>query len=92
MAADRYRFVLDRPLVAAPGKRWTYNGGTTAVLAHLIARGTGTTLLDYAREKLLGPLGIADAEWVLGTNGAPEQWKLPLVVMNEIVMPALGGA
>ena len=26
-AADRYRFVLDRLLVAAPGERWNYNGG-----------------------------------------------------------------
>jgi CubicO group peptidase (beta-lactamase class C family) len=26
MAADRYRFVLDRPLIAAPGSRWVYNG------------------------------------------------------------------
>ena len=71
LAADRYRFVLDRPLVAAPGSRWVYNGGATAVLAHLIARGTGQPLLDFAREKLFAPLGIVDAEWVLGTHGEP---------------------
>ena len=28
-APDRYRFVLDRPLVQAPGERWVYNGGST---------------------------------------------------------------
>ncbi len=66
---DRYRFVLDRPLKAEPGSQWTYNGGTTAVLAHFIARGTGMPLLDYARQKLFAPLGIADVEWVAGTNG-----------------------
>ena len=70
-AADRYRFVLDRPLVAEPGSRWAYNGGATAVLGHLIAEGTGTPLLDYAREKLFQPLGIADIEWILGWNGEP---------------------
>ena len=69
MAPDRYRFVLDRPLKAEPGSQWTYNGGTTAVLAHLIAQGTGMPLLDYARQKLFAPLGIADVEWVIGTNG-----------------------
>jgi CubicO group peptidase (beta-lactamase class C family) len=53
MAADRYRFVLDRPLVAQPGTRWAYNGGATAVLGHLIAEGTGTPLLDYARKEAL---------------------------------------
>lgn len=71
MAPDRYRFVLDRPLIAEPGRRWVYNGGTTAVLAHLIARGTGKPLLDFAREKLFTPLGIVDIEWTLGMNGEP---------------------
>jgi CubicO group peptidase (beta-lactamase class C family) len=71
MAADRYRFILDRPLITAPGSRWVYNGGATAVLAHLIARGTGQPLLEFAREKLFEPLGIVDTEWVLGTNGEP---------------------
>ena len=71
MAPDRYRFVLERPLVAEPGSRWVYNGGTTALLAHLIAEGTGTPLHDYAREKLFGPLGITDTEWMRGSNGEP---------------------
>jgi CubicO group peptidase (beta-lactamase class C family) len=70
-AADRYRFVLDRPLIAEPGTRWTYNGGTTTVLAHLIARGTGRSLLAFARAKLFAPLGIVDVEWVVGMNGEP---------------------
>jgi CubicO group peptidase (beta-lactamase class C family) len=71
LAPDRYRFVLDRPIVAEPGSQWEYNGGATAVLAHLIAKGTGTPLFDYARDKLFGPLGIADVEWIRGTNGEP---------------------
>ena len=41
------------------------------MLGHLIAEGTGTPLLDYAREKLFQPLGIADIEWILGWNGEP---------------------
>jgi CubicO group peptidase (beta-lactamase class C family) len=69
LAHDRYRFVLDRPLVAEPGSRWNYNGGATALLGHLIARGVGKPLLDYAREVLFDPLGIRDAEWTPGTNG-----------------------
>ena len=70
-APDRYRFVLDRPIVTEPGSRWNYNGGATAVLAHLIAKGTGTPLFDFAREKLFQPLGIVDVERVLGLNGEP---------------------
>ena len=41
MAPDRYRFVLGAPVVTEPGKRWIYNGGATALLARIIARGTG---------------------------------------------------
>jgi CubicO group peptidase (beta-lactamase class C family) len=71
MAPDRYRFVLDRPVVAEPGSRWQYCGGATALLAHLIAEGTGMQLHEDAKEKLFGPLGITDTDWVLGSNGEP---------------------
>ena len=70
-AADRYRYVLGRPMVAEPGAKWTYNGGTTAVLAHLISRGTGQRLLDFAREALFEPLGITDVEWIANSKGVP---------------------
>lgn len=70
-AADRTRYVLERPFVAEPGSQWTYNGGATAVLARLIGRGTEQPLLDYARERLFEPLGIADVEWIAYAGGEP---------------------
>lgn len=70
-AADRIRYVLERPVVAEPGSQWTYNGGATAVLARLIGRGTDEPLLDYARERLFEPLGIADVEWITYSGGEP---------------------
>ena len=47
-ATDRIRYVLDRPIAASAGQRWTYNGGATALLTRLIANGTGRSLQDYA--------------------------------------------
>ena len=38
-APDRYRYVLGGPIVMEPGKRWTYNGGATALLGRIIAKG-----------------------------------------------------
>lgn len=70
-ATDRYRFILDRPLVAAPGECWNYNGGATAVIAKMISRATGLPLLDFAKERLFGPLGITDLEWVTDQAGDP---------------------
>jgi CubicO group peptidase (beta-lactamase class C family) len=64
MASDRYRFVLDRPVTGAPGKRWQYSGGATALLGRLIARGTGRSLPDYARIALFDPMGLGKTEWV----------------------------
>lgn len=66
---DRYRYVLERPIVAKPGERWRYSGGATAVLGHLIAKGAGVPLLDYARDKLFSPMGIENVEWTRGFNG-----------------------
>ena len=43
-APDRYRYILSLPIVGEPGVKWTYCGGATALLGHLIARGTGQKL------------------------------------------------
>lgn len=71
LASDRYRYILERPIIQAPGQHWNYNGGATAIIGHLIAQGTGMSIADYAKEKLFSPLGIADFEWVAGTDGVP---------------------
>lgn len=71
LASDRYRFVLDRPMVAEPGGRWIYNGGATAAIARLIERGAGMPLDAYAEKALFGPLGISDFDWVRGADGVP---------------------
>ncbi|WP_419901956.1 serine hydrolase domain-containing protein [Kiloniella sp.] len=55
-SSDRYRFVLDRPMVSTPGEKWTYNGGATALIAGLIAKGAGKPLDAYAKEKGSSPL------------------------------------
>jgi CubicO group peptidase (beta-lactamase class C family) len=68
-ASDRYRFILERPIVAAPGEVWIYSGGAVALIGRLIEKGTGQTLQDYARPALFEPLGIAKSEWATGAHG-----------------------
>lgn len=68
-APDRYAYILSRPTAEAPGSKWRYCGGATALLGDLIARGAGIAIEDYAREKLFMPLGIANFEWVKGSDG-----------------------
>lgn len=70
-APDRIRYVLDRPMIAAPGQRWVYNGGTSAVLGALIEAGSGEDLDTFARQALFVPLGIEGFEWHRGRDGRP---------------------
>ncbi|MGC4889313.1 serine hydrolase domain-containing protein [Micromonospora sp. DT227] len=69
LAPDRYRYILERPVVEPPGTRWAYCGGATALLGRLIADGTGQPLPEYAQAKLFGPLGIDRHEWLAGPDG-----------------------
>ena len=70
-APDRYRYILERRVVDTPGARWTYCGGATALLARIIAKGTGKTLHAFARENLFDPLGMGATEWAAGRDGEP---------------------
>lgn len=71
MAADRYRFALNRPMVTEPGRAWSYNGGAVALIAKLITDGTDLSIDEYARRRLLEPLGVRSFEWVKGADGVP---------------------
>jgi CubicO group peptidase (beta-lactamase class C family) len=70
-APDRYRFILDRPIVGEPGVKWTYCGGATALLGRLIAKGTGEALPAYCRRVLFEPLGFGPSGWSIGRDGEP---------------------
>lgn len=69
MAADRYRFTLDRAIVDEPGGRWIYSGGAVALIGALIERGSGQSLPDFARDALFLPLGIEQSQWFAGDDG-----------------------
>jgi len=70
-APDRYRFILERPIIGEPGVKWTYCGGATALLGRLIARGTGEALPAYCRRVLFDPLGFGPSDWRVGHDGEP---------------------
>lgn len=67
--ADPIRYVLSKPIAAPPGIRWNYNGGGVELLGAIIARRSGKSLGEFARDVLFGPLGITDFEWQSYPNG-----------------------
>jgi CubicO group peptidase (beta-lactamase class C family) len=68
-APDRYRYVLEQPIVALAGERWIYCGGATALIGKLIERGVGHAIHDYARSVLFDRLGLGPTEWRIGRDG-----------------------
>ena len=70
MAADPFRYILSQPVVFPPGTVYAYSGGGTSLLGETLARSTGRSLRDYARDKLFTPLDITDFEWLdAGVSG-----------------------
>lgn len=94
MAPDRCRYVLERPIVGPPGKQWTYNGGATALLARLIAKGTKEPLHEFAQQTLFGALAITGTEWECGADGeeiAASGLRMKLRDLMQIGVMALNG-
>jgi CubicO group peptidase (beta-lactamase class C family) len=71
-APDPYRYALEQPVAAPPGERYTYSGGSTALLAAVVQKATGRPLDAFAREALFEPLGVAEAEWIRYPSGHPD--------------------
>jgi len=60
---DWVKFVLDRPMPNPPGEVFNYNSGNAQVLSAILTKLTGTTALNYAKNKLFRPLGIEEIYW-----------------------------
>jgi CubicO group peptidase (beta-lactamase class C family)/pimeloyl-ACP methyl ester carboxylesterase len=69
---DVVRYVLERPLEAAPGAKFNYSNGAPAVLAAVLEKACGQDLDRFAREKLFLPLGISDVSWSRYFDGSLE--------------------
>jgi CubicO group peptidase (beta-lactamase class C family) len=65
-APDRYRYVLEQPIVAVAGERWIYSGGATALIGKVLENGIGRSVHDFACEVMFDPLGIGPTEWRRG--------------------------
>ena len=72
------------PLMHQPGERWMYSTGSD-VLGVLIARASGRPFADFLRERVFGPLGMAD------TGFSVPPGKLGRLATSYWTDPATGG-
>jgi len=54
------------------GRYFSYCTGGVFVLSEVLQKATGVRTDHYAQEKLFGPLGIADAQWVYSPLNIPQ--------------------
>ncbi|UCH57233.1 MAG: serine hydrolase [Candidatus Bathyarchaeota archaeon] len=70
-AEDAVQYMLDLEVVHEPGTVFNYTNGVSHLLSCIVTETTGVSALEYAQEKLFGPLGITHVEWdtdVMGRN------------------------
>lgn len=80
---DPIRFVMNRPMQSEPGAEFNYNNGTAQVLSQYVEQAVGKSIDQYAKEKLLAPLGIADYSWDnFGTGVMPGFFGLRMTVRD----------
>ncbi len=64
--ADPLRYILDKPLYAAPGERFFYRDADPQTIGYALRRRTGFTEEALARAWIFAPLGITDYIWDRG--------------------------
>ena len=60
---------LAQPVEHAPGTHFVYNSGATYMLAAVVQKLTGMTLVDYLKPRLFDPLGIENPTWDTSAQG-----------------------
>jgi CubicO group peptidase (beta-lactamase class C family) len=66
--------VLDQPVHRADPPAWAYCNAAVSLLAPILARATGASIEDYARQVLFGPLGIERFGWDHDSAGNAMSW------------------
>ena len=65
---DPVAFVLAKPLLHLPGKKFNYSGGDTQILAEIIARASNISIAHFVNAYFFKPLGNEVYPLLLGGN------------------------
>ncbi|MBN2148514.1 MAG: serine hydrolase [Anaerolineales bacterium] len=64
-----FKTFLSLPVEHDPGTHFVYNSGATYMLAAIVQKLSGQTLMEYLTPRLFKPLGIENAAWESHPNG-----------------------
>ncbi|MFC1790914.1 serine hydrolase domain-containing protein [Gemmatimonadota bacterium] len=69
LSDDHVQFVLDKPMVAAPGTVFAYSDGMAHLVSVILTEAAGANADEFAAEHLFTPLGIPQRNWLRGNRG-----------------------
>jgi CubicO group peptidase (beta-lactamase class C family) len=68
-ASDQLAYTLNKTNVAAPGTVFNYNSGLPHLLSAVLTQTAGVSILQFGKQNLFQPLGIADPSWETDKRG-----------------------
>ena len=66
---DQVAYALNRQVYREPGTDWYYSDGDAETFSRVIKAATGMEVGEYAKEKLFGPIGMENANWMTDSAG-----------------------
>lgn len=66
---DWVAYCLGVDLARQPGVNWSYNSNEPMLIGAIIAKASGMTVMQFAKENLFQPLGIKDYQWTTSPKG-----------------------
>jgi CubicO group peptidase (beta-lactamase class C family) len=68
-AAEQVIYTLSKPLTSAPGKVFNYDSGVAHLLSAILTQTSGSSTLQFGKQNLFLPLGIAVPSWEVTKDG-----------------------
>lgn len=66
---DWIDFCLNVDMIRSSGQNWSYNSIDPMIIGEVIARASGMTVMEFAKQYLFEPLGILDYRWTTSPKG-----------------------
>ncbi|MDD9266948.1 serine hydrolase domain-containing protein [Paenibacillus sp. GCM10023248] len=80
---DWVQYITGRPGYVEPGSLFNYSNGDAHLVSAVLYKATGQSMLEYAKSRLFGPLGIDQVSWNEDPQGRTiGAWALALTLRD----------
>ncbi|MEM1319400.1 MAG: serine hydrolase domain-containing protein [Bacteroidota bacterium] len=66
---DWIAYCLSIKMKHQPGLNWSYSSNDPMIMGEVVARASGRSIMDFAKQHLFEPMGISDYEWTISPKG-----------------------